>query len=52
MEKCEIRLFEEWKANNDLLKFQEDLKQRRFAHFLTVSDYSLATQRHIQPNFP
>ena len=44
--------FEEWKANNDLLKFHEDLKQKRFAHFLTVSDQSLVTQRYIEPNLP
>ena len=36
MEKAEIKLFEEWRANNDLLKFYEDLKQKRFAHFLTI----------------
>ena len=34
----ETRLLEEWKANNDLLKFYEDLKQKRFAHFLTILD--------------
>src|SRR5206468_8232082 len=38
----EIRLFEEWKANNDLLKFHEDLKQKRFAHFLTIQTAFLA----------
>ena len=42
MEKAEIRLFEEWKANNDLLKFHEDLKQKRFAHFLTIQTAFLA----------
>jgi hypothetical protein len=42
MEKAEIRLFEEWKANNDLLKFYEDLKQKRFAHFLTIQTAFLA----------
>ena len=36
MEKIEIRLLEEWKANLDLLKFYETLKQQRFAHFLTI----------------
>jgi hypothetical protein len=38
----ETRLFEEWKANNDLLKFYEDLKQKRFAHFLTIQTAFLA----------
>ena len=38
----EMRLFEEWKANNDLLKFYEDLKQKRFAHFLTIQTAFLA----------
>ena len=33
---------EEWKANNDLLKFYEDLKQKRFAHFLTIQAAFLA----------
>jgi len=28
MEKPETRLLEEWKANHDLLKFHEDLKQK------------------------
>src|SRR5204863_4990707 len=42
MDKAEIRLFEEWKANNDLLKFHEDLKQKRFAHFLTIQTAFLA----------
>jgi hypothetical protein len=32
----EARLLEEWKANHDLFKFYEDLKQKRFAHFLTI----------------
>jgi len=36
------RMFEEWKANNDLLKFYEDLKQKRFAHFLTIQTAFLA----------
>jgi hypothetical protein len=36
MEKTESRLLEEWKANLDLLKFYETLKQQRFAHFLTI----------------
>ncbi len=36
------RLLEEWKANNDLLKFYEDLKQKRFAHFLTIQTAFLA----------
>jgi hypothetical protein len=38
----ENRLLEEWKANNDLLKFYEDLKQKRFAHFLTIQTAFLA----------
>ena len=42
MEKTESRLLEEWKANNDLLKFYEDLKQKRFAHFLTIQTAFLA----------
>lgn len=42
MEKAEIRFFEEWRANNDLLKFYEDLKQKRFAHFLTIQTAFLA----------
>jgi hypothetical protein len=41
MEK-EMRLLEEWKANNELLKFYEDLKQKRFAHFLTIQTAFLA----------
>ena len=41
----EIRLLEEWKANNDLLKFYEDLKQKRFAHFLTIQTAFLALLR-------
>lgn len=39
---AETRLLEEWKANNDLLKFYEDLKQKRFAHFLTIQTAFLA----------
>ena len=42
MEKQETRLLEEWKANNDLFKFHEDLKQKRFAHFLTIQTAFLA----------
>lgn len=38
----EARLLEEWKANNDLLKFYEDLKQKRLAHFLTIQTAFLA----------
>lgn len=38
----ETRLLEEWKANNELLKFYEDLKQKRFAHFLTLQTAFLA----------
>jgi hypothetical protein len=36
------RLLEEWKANLDLLKFYETLKQQRFAHFLTIQTAFLA----------
>ncbi len=32
----------EWKANLDLLKFYETLKQQRFAHFLTIQTTFLA----------
>ena len=42
MEQVETRLLEEWKATNDLLKFYEDLKQKRFAHFLTIQTAFLA----------
>jgi hypothetical protein len=42
MENKEIRLLEEWKANLDLLKFYETLKQQRFAHFLTIQTAFLA----------
>ena len=42
MEKIETRLLEEWKATNDLLKFYKDLKQKRFAHFLTIRTAFLA----------
>src|SRR5262245_12250173 len=38
----EARMLEEWKANNDLMKFYEDLKQKRFAHFLTIQAAFLA----------
>lgn len=38
----ETRLLEEWKANLDLLKFYETLKQQRFAHFLTIQTAFLA----------
>ena len=38
----EIRLLEEWKANNDLLKFYEDLRQKHLAHFLTIQTAFLA----------
>jgi hypothetical protein len=38
----EARMLEEWKASNDLLKFYEDLKQKRFAHFLTIQTAFLA----------
>src|SRR5690349_15825809 len=36
------RLLEEWRANLDLLKFYETLKQQRFAHFLTIQTAFLA----------
>ncbi|MBI3119820.1 MAG: hypothetical protein HYZ00_14090, partial [Candidatus Hydrogenedentes bacterium] len=42
MENPETRLLEEWKANNDLAKFHEDLKQKRFAYFLTIQTAFLA----------
>jgi hypothetical protein len=42
MDKSEVRLLNEWKANNDLFKFYEDLKQKRFAHFLTIQTAFLA----------
>lgn len=42
VEKIETRLLEEWKANLDLLKFYESLKQQRFAHFLTIQTAFLA----------
>jgi hypothetical protein len=38
----ETRLLEEWKANSELFKFYEDLKQKRFAHFLTIQTAFLA----------
>lgn len=42
MEKSYTRLLEEWKANLDLLKFYETLKQQRFAHVLTIQTAFLA----------
>ena len=42
MERTDTRLLEEWKANLDLLKFYETLKQQRFAHFLTIQTAFLA----------
>src|SRR6266446_10912279 len=42
MEKADTRLLEEWKANLDLLKFYETLKQQRFAYFLTIQTAFLA----------
>jgi hypothetical protein len=42
MMEIETRMLEEWKANNELLKFYEDLKQKRFAHFLTIQAAFLA----------
>ena len=42
MEKPDTRLLEEWKANLELLKFYETLKQQRFAHFLTIQTAFLA----------
>jgi len=47
MENAEQRLHEEWKANNDLLKFYEDLKQKRFAHFLTIQTAFLVLMPQI-----
>ena len=35
-------LGEEWKANLDLLKFYETLKQQRFSHFLAIQTAFLA----------
>ena len=43
MDNVETRLIEEWKANLDLLKFYESLKQQRFSHFLTIQTAFLAT---------
>lgn len=42
MEEASVRFLEEWKASNDLLKFYEDLKQKRFSHFLTIQTAFLA----------
>lgn len=42
MDSTQSRLLEEWKATNNLLKFYEDLKQKRFAHFLTIQTAFLA----------
>lgn len=42
MERSDVRLLEEWRANLDLLKFYETLKQQRFAHFLTIQTAFLA----------
>lgn len=42
METNETRLLEEWKVTDDLLKFYEDLEQKRFAHFLTIRRALLA----------
>jgi hypothetical protein len=42
MEKQETRLLEEWKANNDLFKFHEELKQKRFTHFMTIQTAFIA----------
>ena len=33
---------EEWKINNDLFKYHEDLKQKRFTYFLTLQTAFLA----------
>lgn len=38
----ETRLLEVWKVNNELRKFYEDLKQKRFAHCLTIQTAFLA----------
>jgi hypothetical protein len=42
MDSTDTRLLEEWKANLDLLKFYETLKQQRFAHFLSIQTAFLA----------
>jgi len=42
MERADARLLEEWRANLDLLKFYETLKQQRFAHFLAIQTAFLA----------
>src|SRR5581483_3869867 len=42
MQEGAMRFVEEWKASNDLLKFYEDLKQKRFSHFLTIQTAFLA----------
>lgn len=36
------RLLEEWKVNNDLFKFHEDLKQKRFSYFITIQTAFIA----------
>jgi hypothetical protein len=43
MQDVETRLLEEWKANLDLFKFYEQLKQQRFSHFLTIQTAFIAT---------
>ena len=42
MESVERRLLEDWKANFDLHKFYETLKQQRFSHFLAIQTAFLA----------
>jgi len=42
MEPWQATLLEEWKANNDLVKFYEDLKQKRLSNFLTIQTAFLA----------
>ena len=36
MDRTDVRLLEEWKANNELFKIHEDLKQRRLNYFLAI----------------
>ena len=36
------RILEEWKANNDLYKFHEDLKQKRLSYFIAIQTAFIA----------
>lgn len=36
MESASSKIVEEWKGNIELHKFHDDLKQKRFSHFLTI----------------